>query len=219
MRAVDRMTRALTHASLSKGVHALATQDRSLARIVDRLGVPPLWARRPGFATLVSIILEQQVSLAAARTLYRRLHGALGGMTPGIVKMCGEEGLRELGLTRQKAHYCHGLAERILEGRLDLSAVAALPDANGRASLLSVVGLGSWSVDIYYLMALRRPDVWPEGDMALAAALREVKHLAAPPSREQQRIIAARWSPWRSVAARMLWVHYLAERGQYTPEG
>jgi DNA-3-methyladenine glycosylase II len=140
-------------------------------------------------------------------------------MTPGIVNACGEARLRELGLTRQKAHYCHGLAARVLNGSLDLSAAAALPDADGRARLLSVPGLGSWSVDIYYLMALRRPDVWPEGDMALATALREVQCLRALPSREQQRIIASRWSPWRSVAARLLWAHYLAERGQYTPEG
>ncbi|MGO9310416.1 MAG: DNA-3-methyladenine glycosylase family protein [Spirochaetia bacterium] len=211
------MRRVLTHASLGEGAEALRSRDRDLGRILDTLGVPPLWARRPGFPALVRIILEQQVSLAAARTLYRRLVRRLGGMRARGVSAMGEEGLREFGLTRQKARYCHGLAARILEGTLDLSAVAALPDAAGRSILLSIPGLGPWSVDIYYLMALRRPDVWPEGDLALASALREVKKMPALPTRENQRAIAARWSPWRSIAARLLWAHYLAARGEYEP--
>jgi DNA-3-methyladenine glycosylase II len=182
---------------------------------MERVGEPPLWARRPGFPTLVRIILEQQVSLVAAQSLYRRLVHTLGGMSAERIHGTGESGLRALGLTRQKARYCHGLAARILEGSLDLSSVAALPDAEGRSMLLAVPGLGPWSVDIYYLMALRRPDVWPEGDLALASALREVKRLRDLPGREEQREIAARWSPWRSIAARLLWAHYLAGRNQY----
>jgi len=209
--------RALTHTSLARGARALKDRDRDLARILERLGVPPLWGRRPGFPTLIRIIMEQQVSLAAARSLYGRLVGRLGEMTANSMCAMGEAGLREFGLTRQKARYCHGLAARIVEGSLDLAAVAALPDAAGRSILLSVPGLGPWSVDIYYLMALRRPDVWPEGDLALASALREVKRMHELPSRENQRAIAARWSPWRSVAARLLWAHYLETRGQYSP--
>jgi DNA-3-methyladenine glycosylase II len=212
-----RASRALTRVSIATAARALRDSDRDLSRIFERLGVPPLWGRRPGFATLIRIILEQQVSLAAARSLYRRLVGSLGEMTAESMCAIGETGLREFGLTRQKARYCHGLAARVLEGSLDLSAVAALPDAAGRSILLSIPGLGPWSVDIYYLMALRRPDVWPEGDLALASALREVKRMRELPSREKQRVIAARWSPWRSVAARLLWAHYLEARGQYSP--
>jgi DNA-3-methyladenine glycosylase II len=210
-------SRALSNASLRAAAGALKDRDRDLARILERLGVPPLWGRRPGFATLIRIILEQQVSLTAARSLYRRLAGRLGEMTAQSMCAMGEAALRDFGLTRQKARYCHGLATRVAEGSLDLSAVAALPDAAGRSILLSVPGLGPWSVDIYYLMALRRPDVWPEGDLALASALREVKRMRELPSRENQRAIAARWSPWRSVAARLLWAHYLEARGQYSP--
>jgi len=212
-----RVFRALTNASLRAAARVLTDSDRDLARILARLGVPPMWARRPGFPTLIRIILEQQVSLTAARSLYRRLVGLLGDMTAENMRAVGEAGLREFGLTRQKARYCHGLAVKVSEGSLDLSAVAALPDAAGRSMLLSVPGLGPWSVDIYYLMALRRPDVWPEGDLALASALREVKQMRELPSREEQRALAARWSPWRSVAARLLWAHYLEARGQYAP--
>jgi len=122
-------------------------------------------------------------------------------------------GLREFGLTRQKAGYCFGLAARVLDGTLDLARVARAPDADGRDALLAVPGLGPWSVDIYYLMALKRPDVWPQGDLALAAALHEVKGLDARPTKDQQYALALAWTPWRSVAARMLWAHYLAARG------
>jgi len=174
-----------------------------------------LWGRRPGFPALVRIILEQQVSLAAALSLYRRLVRHLGGMTPPLMHAMGEAGLREFGLTRQKARYCHGLAVQVMDKGLDLSRVAKLPDDAGRSILLSVPGLGPWSVDIYYLMALRRPDVWPEGDLALASALRDVKRMRDVPTREMQREIAAAWSPWRSVAARLLWAHYLEARGKY----
>jgi DNA-3-methyladenine glycosylase II len=204
---------------MAEGARALGKRDRDLARILDSLGTPPLWGRRPGFATLVRIILEQQVSLAAARSLYLRVTQALGGMSARTVTARGEAGLRELGLTRQKARYCHGLAARILEGRLDLSAVAALPDSEGRLLLFDVPGLGPWSVDIYYLMALRRPDVWPRGDLALATALRDAKGMRKLPTRDEQEALAARWSPWRSVAARLLWARYLADRGQYSPPG
>lgn len=191
----------------------MAGTDPDLAGIFERLGEPPLWGRRPGFPTLIQIILEQQVSLAAARTVYLRLHARLGGITPARIHAMQVAGLRDFGLTRQKAGYCFGLATRILDGTLNLRRVARGPDEEGRNALLAVPGLGPWSVDIYYLMALRRPDVWPQGDLALAAALHEVKGLDARPSKHQQHALALAWVPWRSVAARMLWAHYLAVRG------
>ena len=202
--------RQLTPASLSRGAQQLAEADPDLGAVLARLGEPPMWEREPGFATLIQIILEQQVSLAAARTMYQRLTVHLGAMTPELVHANQVSGLRDFGLTRQKAGYCHGLASRILDGSLDLDLIDHGPDAAGRQALLAVPGLGPWSVDIYYLMALRRPDVWPRGDLALAAALREVKHLDALPSRDEQQLLASAWAPWRSVAARILWAHYLA---------
>lgn len=216
-RACSGSLRRLTLASLSTGARQLAASDPDLGDVIRRLGEPPMWGRRPGFATLIQIILEQQVSLAAARTAYRRILRQLGVMMPEAVQAVRESGLRELGLTRQKAAYCYGLATRILDGRLDLSAVARSPDAMGRQVLLEVPGLGPWSVDIYYLMALRRPDVWPRGDLALSSAILEVKQLNALPTKDEQQALARDWAPWRSIAARVLWAHYLAARGQYLP--
>jgi DNA-3-methyladenine glycosylase II len=204
----------LTRALVREGARALAARDSDLARIHERLGDPPIWGRRPGFSALVKIILEQQVSLRSAAAMYRRIDGYVGGVTPHAVDRIGVRGLRQLGVTRQKAAYCHGLARRVLDGTLDLAAIARAPDDEGRRMLLDVPGLGPWSVDIYYLMALRRPDVWPRGDLALASALRDVKGLRSLPPFEQQQQLAQAWAPWRSVAARLLWAHYLTERGR-----
>jgi DNA-3-methyladenine glycosylase II len=206
--------RSLTRALLGEGAHALAARDADLARIHRRLGDPPIWGRRPGFAALIKIILEQQVSLRSAAAMYRRIDTHVGGLNPQALERIGVAGLRRLGVTRQKAAYCHGLARRVTDGTLDLSAIARSPDDEGRRLLLDVPGLGPWSVDIYYLMALRRPDVWPRGDLALAIALRDVKGLPALPSFEQQLQLSQPWAPWRSVAARILWADYLSKRGR-----
>jgi DNA-3-methyladenine glycosylase II len=204
--------RSLTHESLAAGVRALARRDPDFAALYRRNGLPPMWARRPGFPTMVHIVLEQQVSIVAARSLFRRVRAALGGMTPERVLERGAPGLHALGLTRQKASYCHALAAAVLDGSLSLAGVARADDAEGRAALLQLRGIGPWSADIYYLMALRRPDVWPVGDLALAIALQEVKRLRGRPDTERQLAMSADWAPWRSVAARLLWHHYLSTR-------
>ena len=209
---MTRAVRQLNHATLLLGTAALCARDPELAAIVRRFGPPPLWARRPGFPTLVRIILEQQVSLAAARTMYERLRQRVGDVTPQTVRGLGIAGMRRLGLTGQKAAYCHGLSVRLLDGELDLRKVARADDDAGRAALLGVRGLGPWSVDIYYLMALRRPDVWPQGDLALAQAVCQTKGLRSRPDTAALTRLAARWAPWRSVAARVLWHHYLSSR-------
>jgi DNA-3-methyladenine glycosylase II len=119
----DRCTRALTPTLLRQGVRALVARDNDLARAFSRTGFSPLWGRRPGFSTLVRIILEQQVSLGAARAMYARLGACTGGVTARAIARLGEDGLRSQGFTRQKAAYCHGLAERVLDGRIDLGVV------------------------------------------------------------------------------------------------
>jgi DNA-3-methyladenine glycosylase II len=216
MPAGDTLTpaapRALTQVTLAAGVAALAERDPDLAALAARNGLPPMWARRPGFPTLVHIVLEQQVSIVAARSLFRRVRAELGGMTPERVAERGVRGLRRLGLTRQKASYCHALAQSVLDGSLSLARIARARDDAGRSALLELRGIGPWSADIYFLMALRRPDVWPAGDLALAVALAEVKRLRRPPDAERQRAISAAWAPWRSVAARLLWHYYLTTR-------
>ena len=190
----------------------LCSRDIDLRRVVQKFGPPPLWARRPNFATLVRIILEQQVSLASAESTFRRLQGAIQYVTPERVARMSLAEIRRLGFTRQKAGYCLDLAKLIEAGGLSLPRVSRADDAAARAALLEVRGIGPWTADIYLLMALRRPDVWPDGDLALANAVRAVKRLRKQPTTERLRRIASGWKPWRSVAARILWHNYLSEK-------
>ena len=197
-------------AALASAVQGLAAADPDLAGIVARHGPPPLWDRPASFETLVRIILEQQVSLASAEAALDRLVRATGAVEPEPVVAAGEPALRDAGLTRQKARYVVGLARELVEGRLDLDAVAAADDDAARKALMAVVGVGRWTADIYLLMALGRPDVWPVGDLALAGSMRRAKGLASLPGPAEQEVIASTWRPWRAVAARLLWHAYLA---------
>lgn len=202
----------LDRGTLAAAVRALTRRDPALRNLVRRDGLPPLWARPPGFATLLRIILEQQVSLASARATFARLEAAAGVVSPRAVLGLRLDGLRDLGFTRQKAGYCVGLAQAIAGGALDLCRVAQAGDEAARDALVRVRGVGRWTADIYLLMALRRPDVWPAGDLALHRALMRAKQLRSLPSTAQAAELATVWAPWRSVAARIMWHAYLSER-------
>ncbi len=200
---------ALTPLSLSRATRALARRDPDLARVIALHGVPPLWAREPGFPTLILIILEQQVSLASARAAFNRLTDACGTVTPAAVLQFDDATLKQIGFSRQKAGYARGLAQRILDGTFDPDALERMSDARARAALIDLKGVGAWTADIYLLMALRRPDVWPHGDLALVKAAGRVKGLAPRPTPEIWEALAEPWRPYRSVAARVLWTEYL----------
>jgi len=200
----------LTRQSLAAAARLLARRDEDLAGILSAHGPPPLWRRPGGYRTLFRIILEQQVSLASARSLGQRVEAILGGVTPARMIEVGEPGLRSLGLTRQKSAYCVDAARHVLDGRLVFRRLARQDDAQARDMLMHIKGIGPWSADIYLLMALGRRDVWPAGDLALVETLRRVKRLRGALPADRLERIAAAWRPYRAVAARMLWQHYLA---------
>jgi DNA-3-methyladenine glycosylase II len=195
--------------ALHAGVDRLVARDTDLARIVTRHGPPPLWAREPGFATLVHIILEQQVSLRSAEAAMGRLVAAAGEISAAAIVAAGPERLIPAGLTRQKTRYLLGLSQGVLDGRLNLDALASADDQTARQQLLGFAGIGPWTADIYLLMALGRPDIWPVGDLALATAMRRAKRLAIVPRSDEQLGMAEMWRPVRAVAARILWHSYL----------
>jgi DNA-3-methyladenine glycosylase II len=187
----------------------LSAREPAFSAILERLGPPPLWARPPGFSTLVHIILEQQVSLASAQAAFDRLKARLGGPEPGPFLTLTDAELLAVGFSRQKAGYCRGLARAILAGELDLDALERMDDDAVRRTLVRVKGIGPWTAEIYLLMVLLRPDAWPKGDLALAQAAKGVFNLAARPTPEELERLAEDWRPWRGVAARLLWSHYL----------
>ena len=201
---------ALNKKRLAKAAVAIALLDKDMARILADLGTPPLWAREPGFITLLRIILEQQVSLASADAMYRRLTDNIEPLTPQTVLAAGAPFIRSFGVTRQKATYFINVAEVIENGDLDLEALGQHSDESVIEKLTSVTGIGPWTAKIYLLMALRRPDVWPVGDIALATAVKNLKGWQVRPTQPELTEIATAWRPHRATAARMLWHYYLS---------
>ncbi len=160
------------------------------------------------------IVLGQQVSLASARSALDRLERAVGPVTPVALAAAGEERLRAAGLTRQKSRYLVDLGVAVADGALDLGSLEGQPDERVIELLTAVRGIGRWTADIYLLMGLGRPDVWPASDLALIVAARAVKGLPEDASAQVVADVAMGWRPFRSTAARMLWHHYLLRRGR-----
>ena len=210
-------TKPLVHVTekfFAEAVRELISRDADLARVVEKYGVPPLWVREPGFPTLVYIILEQQVSLASARALFQKLETVISPFTPEKFLKLTEVEMRQLGFSRQKSHYTRLLADAINQKQFDLDALHELHDDHAREKLVALKGIGRWTSDIYLLSALRRPDIWPTGDLALATAVQEVKQLRTRPSPEKLEKMSAPWRPFRAIAARLFWHAYLCKRGQ-----
>ena len=199
----------LNNESLLEGVYYLCRMDPDLSEIVSDIGYPPLWYREPGFPTIVHIILEQQVSLASAKAAFMKLQKAAGELTPERFRGFTDVQLREFGFSRQKTRYVREISQAILNGDIDLDKLPDLDDHIVRNELMKIKGIGPWTADIYLLMVLLRPDIWPSGDLALAKAVQDIKHLSERPDIEQLSEIGEGWKPYRAVAARILWHYYL----------
>jgi DNA-3-methyladenine glycosylase II len=200
--------------SFAAAVAELCSTDSDLAAIVERHGLPEFWAREPGFPTLVLLILEQQVSLASARAAYDRLVTRLGKLTPRGVLESTDEELRADGFSRQKNRYARALAAAVEDRSLDLDEIGSLEDVAVREALVALPGIGPWTAEVYLLSALRRPDTWPTGDIALQEGARRAKGLELRPSPEELETIGDAWRPHRASAARLLWHLYLSENGR-----
>ncbi len=203
------MIARLTEKSLINAVTKLGKRDPHFKQIVDQYGPPPLWARKEGFETLVYIILEQQVSLASAKAAYKKLLSKVESLTPASFLKLSDAQLKTVGFSRQKTSYCRNLAQAIIDKSLDLSALSKLDDVQVKEQLMRIKGIGPWTANIYLLRALGRPDIWPNGDIALAAAVQKQWGLSSWPSWEELNRLSLEWKPWRSVAARILWHLYL----------
>ena len=204
----------LDETSFAAAAVQLCDSDPDLAAIVERHGVPDFWQRDPGFPTLVLLILEQQVSLASAKAAYDRLAARLGQVTPAGLLASTDENLRADGFSRQKARYVRALSAALDDGSLNLEGIASLEDEEVRTALVALPGIGAWTAECYLLSALRRPDVWPTGDIALQEGARRAKGLEARPNALELETIGEVWRPHRATAARLLWHLYLSERAR-----
>ncbi len=200
--------------TFATAVDELVARDDDLARLVGAYGRPSLWTRPAGFAALVLLILEQQVSLASAAAAYGRVVARLGAMSPDLLLAASPEDLRADGVSRQKDRYLRALSEAVVSGSLDLEALARQPDDDARRTLVALPGIGPWTADVYLLACLGRPDLWPVGDRALQVATAEALGLADVPDPMSLADLGERWRPVRSTAARLLWHGYLSRRGR-----
>ena len=207
---------ALAPIGLETGLLALAGEP-VFAAILARAGAPRFRRRRNGFATLLHIILEQQVSIDAAAAMFRRLNGLCPGLTPAAFLALDDPTLRLCGFSRQKAAYGRGLAEAVASGALDFARLAAAADDDALAALVALKGIGRWSAEIYLIFALGRADIWPAADLGLQFGVAAELGLPARPDERGLRPLGERWRPWRSVAACLFWQSYLHARNRTAP--
>ncbi|MDX2135179.1 MAG: hypothetical protein SFV52_10340 [Saprospiraceae bacterium] len=199
----------LNESLLQEATRWLCARDPVLHRVFRQHGYPPLWNRAPGFATLTHIILEQQVSLASANACFRRLQDHVGEVTPTAFLSLTDETLRALGYSRQKIQYTRNLAAHIHDGRLDLNLLNSMADHDVRQALTRLKGIGNWTADIYLSECLLRPDILPQGDIAMLEACKMLYLLPHRPDHPTFVRLTEHWRPWRSVGTRLLWHHYL----------
>lgn len=188
----------------------LAAKDHSLRTIIEQYGYPPVWMRPNTFATLVLIILEQQVSLASAYAAFKKLKEKVKRITPANVLLLSDEELRSCYFSRQKTGYVRGLAQAGLSKQINLKRYENESDGTIRSELKALKGIGDWTVDIYLIHSLQHADVFPIGDLALVNAVRMIKDKAL--SKEEILTLSERWKPYRTVATMILWHYYIKRK-------
>ena len=200
----ERLQQALDH---------LAGADRHMAEAIAEIGPPPPRYRPADFATLMDVIIAQQVSTASARAISGRLREHLSKVTPDGFIALRDADLRAVGFSRQKMLYGRDLAAAFGDGRVSLAKLRRMEDEDAIASLSSVKGIGRWSAEVFLLFSLKRPDVMPAQDLALLVAAQRLKGLRSRPEPKKLLKIAEPWRPFRSYAARMLWHYYRNGKG------
>lgn len=172
------------------------------------------FSRPSGFVGLLRMVMEQQLSTKVALALWDKLLTRLGDVTPATILNSDDDALRACGFSRQKVGYARGLAEAVVDGRLDFAAIHALPDEEAIAALVTLKGIGRWSAEVYLMMAQDRPDIWPIGDLAIQLGVQRLKGWADKPTPAQLLAVAEPWRPHRSLAAKLVWHHYVSLQEQ-----
>ncbi|MEO0435635.1 MAG: DNA-3-methyladenine glycosylase 2 family protein [Pseudomonadota bacterium] len=202
-------SRVLTQRSYREGLAELVSRDPDIACIVERIGVPPWTVRSAAFSSLLYIILEQQVSLASAKATYEKLTARLPSLSPQDVLAVPDALYRELGVSRQKTRYLKLAAQAVLDDSLPLGRLDKMSDDQARSLMTQVKGIGDWTADVFLMSALKRADLWPIGDLALVKSIIDVKGLDQQPDKTRLEALGEPYRPFRSIATRVYWHHYL----------
>jgi DNA-3-methyladenine glycosylase II len=187
-------------------------KDERFEQVSENFGYPPLWFRPPNFDTLILTILEQQVSLAAARSAYNKLVQKVEIITPENLLVLSDEELRDCYFSRQKIRYARILANEISEGHLNLEEMNELPEHEIRSRLIQLKGIGHWTIDMYVLMSLHFADIFPPGDLATIKAVFELKLMPEGTRKNEIVRYMEKFKPYRSAATYLLWHYYLEKR-------
>jgi DNA-3-methyladenine glycosylase II len=193
---------------IRSGLDAIAAQEDGIARALERVGYPEPRIRSRGYATLLRTIVGQQVSVAAATSMWNKLVLAMGeDVPPQAILDADFDTLRACGLSRQKQGYARSLCELVIAGQIDFDSLPA-DDEEAIELLTRIKGIGRWSAEIYLLFAEGRPDIWPAGDLAVQVGLGKLLGLEERPSEKQTRVLAESWRPHRGAAAIFTWHCY-----------
>ena len=194
--------------AIREGLDAIGTVTPSIAEAITRVGYPEPRIRMRGYRTLLRTIVGQQVSVASAASVWKKLEALLGeAMPPQDLLDCDFDALRGCGLSRQKQGYVRSLCELVVSGELDLHTLPE-DDEAAIAELIRIKGIGRWSAEIYLLFAEGRPDIWPAGDLAVQVGLGKLLGLDARPDEKATRVLAEAWRPHRGAAAIFTWHCY-----------
>jgi DNA-3-methyladenine glycosylase II len=197
----------LTAEQINAGLDEIAAREPAIARALSLAGYPPPRVRPFGYITLLRTIVGQQVSVAAANSVWNKLEAALGEITPEALLAADSDILRTCGLSRQKQGYARSLSELVASGELVLEHLPE-DDEEAIAQLTRIKGIGRWSAEIYLLFAEGRPDIWPAGDLAIQEGLGRILGLAERPSEKQVRAAAENWRPHRGAVTLLTWHCY-----------
>lgn len=206
------MAYQLASADIAHALDALASDHERIARALAQVGYPEERRRDHSFATLARIIVGQQVSVAAAASITRKLVDTLGGdLTAASVLNCPEEDLRGAGLSRQKVSYMQSLATAEASGQLSLTTLPTLSDDDATAAITAIKGFGEWSAHMYLMFSLGRPDIWPVGDLAVREGFKRIQGLEDRPTAAQLKPLGEPYRPYRSALAMLCWRFCTAE--------
>jgi len=212
------MRRIDDHDDIHAGLTALKKADPRLARVIKVAGEVPLRRGKGGYRGIADIIVSQQLSKAAAATIWSRFAAAVDPVCPDGVLAAGEDTLRACGLSRGKICTLQKLAQAC-HGGFDFNALPDLPAEEAIAAMTALHGIGPWTAEVYLLFCCGHADIFPAGDVALQNAVGDAFDMAERPAEKALRDIAAAWSPWRGVAARLFWRYYAVTRRDATPAG
>jgi DNA-3-methyladenine glycosylase II len=206
------MRQIRTHKDIKQGLRELLRIDPQLMPIAETAGEVPLRLSTPDFGGLAAIVISQQVSRASAEAIHGRLAVLVEPLNaPGILT-ASDDVFREAGLSRSKQRTLLAIAQTIADGRLDLAALCRMDADQAMAELTAIKGIGPWTAEIYLMFCAGHCDVFPAGDLALQEAVRAAFALDERPDHKELRLLAAKWQPWRSVAARLFWAYYSSLR-------